>query len=193
MAVLFEDENGNVSPAGAPNVLPKQYPLPAALRRKSSIEWQEDNFWATSQGAQNAAPVEPKLGDEMIDQLSARVGSFQIAEDGQLRYFGATSNLHILHNGAASLSRAPTRSVQVEGKRALQRAEIGEDVPRAFESHLEKLYFTWEDPAIHVVDEEMYYHEKARYEEDEDSGTSFYSESLKNAMFVVSLIIYFKC
>lgn len=121
----------------------------------------------------------------MIDQLSARMGSFKIAEDGQLRYFGATSNLHILHNGASSMFRAPIRSVQRDGKLALQRAGLGQDVPAAFEQHLEKLYFAWEDPAIHVVDEEMYHREKARYEENEDTSTSFFSESLKNAMYVL--------
>ncbi|KFY66105.1 hypothetical protein V496_02197 [Pseudogymnoascus sp. VKM F-4515 (FW-2607)] len=62
--------------------------------------------------------------DEVVDQLSARIGTFQIAEDGQLR---------------------------------------------------------WEDPAIHVVDEEMYFLAKSAYYSGDD-GNTFYSETLKNTI-----------
>lgn len=119
--------------------------------------------------------------DEIMDQLSARMGAFQIAEDGQLRYFGATSNLHILHNGLSSLSRPVNRSVRIEGEEVLSRAGLDHTVDRELQRQLEDLYFQWEDPAIHVVDEEMYFLAQNRYYSGED-GTPFYSETLKNAM-----------
>ena len=49
------------------------------------------------------------------------------------------------------------------------------------EAYLEELYFRWEDPAIHVVDQEMYAEAKTAYESGQD-GNPFYSETLKNAM-----------
>jgi len=159
------------------------------IRRQSSVEWHNDNAWSYKQNTSQIRTIEhvrPTQSDEMIDQLSARMGSFQLAEDGQLRYFGATSNLHILHNGAFSLSRTPTRSIRTEGSSTLHRAGIGQEVDQEFEKHLEELYFTWEDPAIHVVDEEMYYLEQAKWNSGED-GSPFYSETLKNAMQVDSL------
>ncbi|RFU32302.1 hypothetical protein B7463_g4018, partial [Scytalidium lignicola] len=122
--------------------------------------------------------------DEVIDQLSARMGAFKIAEDGQLRYFGATSNLHIVHNGISSLARAPSRSIRVEGQKALSRAGIDQVFSLEVERYLEELYFKWEDPAIHVVDEEMYFLEKEKYDAGTD-GSPFYSETLKNAICAV--------
>ena len=120
--------------------------------------------------------------DEIMDQLSARMGEFQIAEDGQLRYFGATSNLHILQNGLSSLSPALNRSVlRAKGEKILSRAGLEQKVNQDLERHLEDLYFRWEDPAIHVVDEDMYFLAKGDYYAGQD-GSSFYSETLKNAM-----------
>ncbi|KAH8802561.1 fungal-specific transcription factor domain-containing protein [Xylogone sp. PMI_703] len=122
--------------------------------------------------------------DDVIDQLSARIGAFKIAEDGQLRYFGATSNLHIVHNGTSSLARPPCQSIRVEGQKVLRRAGIDEVFSPEVERYLEELYFKWEDPAIHVVDEEMYFLEKERYNAGVD-GSPFYSETLKNAICAV--------
>jgi hypothetical protein len=121
--------------------------------------------------------------DEIMDQLSARMGTFQIAEDGQLRYFGATSNLHILQNGVCAFSPALSRSVRADGEDVLSRAGVGQKVDQDVERHLEDLYFRWEDPAIHVVDEEMYFLAKSAYYSGQDDGP-FYSETLKNAMRV---------
>ncbi|KFY09392.1 hypothetical protein V491_08223 [Pseudogymnoascus sp. VKM F-3775] len=119
--------------------------------------------------------------DEVVNQLSARIGTFQIAEDGQLRYYGATSNLHILQNGVSSLPRALRRSIRLEGEEALARAELNQRIDPELEKHLEDLYFRWEDPAIHVVDEEMYFLAKNAYYLGED-GSPFYSETLKNTI-----------
>jgi hypothetical protein len=154
------------------------------IRRQSSIEWHNDNSWSQEHDQVHIAAVESERStqdDEIVDQLSARMGSFQIAEDGQLRYFGATSNLHILHNGIFFLSRSPTRSIRNEGNDVLVTAGLGHTVSTETEKHLAKLYFKWEDPAIHVVDEEMYYLAQAKWQSGED-GSPFYSETLKNAM-----------
>ena len=152
-------------------------------RRQSSIDWHNDNSWSNDNVFQ-AAHVEPERqgqDDDIVDQLSARIGAFQIAEDGQLRYFGATSNLHILHNGVFSLSRSPTRSIRTEGKEVLERAGLSGPVSPEIERHLADMYFKWEDPAIHVVDEEMYHEEHEKWNSGVD-GSPFYSETLKNAM-----------
>lgn len=124
--------------------------------------------------------------DEVVDQLSARIGTFQIAEDGQLRYYGATSNLHILQNGLSSMPRTLHRSIRFDGEEALARAGLNQRIDPDLEKHLEDLYFRWEDPAIHVVDEEMYFLAKSAYYSGED-GNTFYSETLKNTMYVLHI------
>ncbi|KIW11440.1 hypothetical protein PV08_10740 [Exophiala spinifera] len=122
--------------------------------------------------------------DTLADQLSGRMGSLQIAEDGQLRFYGATSNLHILHNGPLSLSRSRFRSLSQEGSNLLHGAGVGHLVDQDLEDHLLRLYFCWEDPTIHVVEESIFWRERRRCL----SGhhfSSYYSEVLSNAMCAV--------
>jgi hypothetical protein len=47
--------------------------------------------------------------------------------------------------------------------------------------HLAHLYFSWEDPAIHVVDEEIFFLEKQKWIAGNEN-TPYYSETLNNAM-----------
>lgn len=119
--------------------------------------------------------------DVFLDQLSGRIGSLQIAEDGQLRFYGATSNLHILHNGPLSLSRSNFRSPAEQGADLLTGAGVGHFVDEGIEDHLLKLYFTWEEPSIHVVDESVFWRERI---DSRIAGhfSSLYSEVLTNAM-----------
>ncbi|KIX00874.1 uncharacterized protein Z518_09939 [Rhinocladiella mackenziei CBS 650.93] len=119
--------------------------------------------------------------DPLVDQLSGRMGSLQIAEDGQLRWFGATSNLHILHNGPLSLSRSKFRSPSKEGADLLHGAGVGHTVDGALEDHLLKLYFCWEDPSIHVVEESIFWRERKKVRTEGKSST-LYSEVLTNAI-----------
>ena len=119
--------------------------------------------------------------EALIDQLSGRIGSLQIAEDGQLRFYGATSNLHILHNGPMSLSRSKFRSLIEEGADLLNGGGVGHYVSEEFEDHLLKLYMCWEEPSIHVVDETVFWRERRRCKAT-NSTSSVYSEVLTNAM-----------
>ncbi|KAK5216245.1 hypothetical protein LTR47_005411 [Exophiala xenobiotica] len=121
--------------------------------------------------------------DLLVDQLSGRMGSLQIAEDGQLRFYGATSNLHILHNGPLSLSRANFRSPD-DGADLLRGAGVGHPVEHDLEEHLLKLYFCWEDPSIHVVDESIFWRERRKCLST-NHVSSFYSEVLANAMCAI--------
>lgn len=124
---------------------------------------------------------EPTDPDNITSSLSARMGSLQIAEDGQLRYYGPTSNLHLYHAGLHSLSRSTIRHVATEGMQALARAGLDHPVAPDVERHLAELYFAWEDPAIHVVDEEIFFLEKQKWKSGH-TNTPYYSETLNSAM-----------
>ncbi|KAF4998800.1 hypothetical protein FDECE_11702 [Fusarium decemcellulare] len=113
--------------------------------------------------------------------LSARMGALRLVEDGQLRYYGPTSNLHVHSDGLRSLSSPSFRSVTTEGTGVLRRLGLDQEVPLALETHLAKLYFAWEDPAIHVVDEEIFFVEKRRCLL-QDTSSPYYSETLNNAI-----------
>ncbi|KAG4441939.1 hypothetical protein IFR05_002558 [Cadophora sp. M221] len=154
-------------------------PQISALTDDLKTEW----FSESHRGAADilAEPQTKNDTDDIMDQLSARIGSFQIAEDGQLRYFGATSNLHILQDGLSSVSRSVNRSVYTKKEIVLSRAGLDRKVDPEFRRHLEDLYFQWEDPAIHVVDKEMYFQAQGAYIS-ENIETPFYSETLMNAI-----------
>lgn len=133
-------------------------------------------------GPNQTDPTDP---DNITSSLAARMGSLQIAEDGQLRYYGPTSNLHLYHAGLHSLSRSTIRHVATEGTQVLARAGLDQTVAPDVERHLAELYFAWEDPAIHVVDEEVFFLEKQKWKSGY-TNTSYYSETLNNAMQVLS-------
>lgn len=133
-------------------------------------------------GMSQAEPTDP---DNITNSLSARMGSLQIAEDGQLRYYGPTSNLHLYHAGLHSLSRSTIRHVATEGTQVLARAGLDHPVAPHVERHLAELYFAWEDPAIHVVDEEVFFLEKQKWKSGH-TNTPYYSETLNNAMQVLA-------
>lgn len=116
-----------------------------------------------------------------VNSLSDRIGSLQIAEDGQLRFFGPTSNLHISHVGTFPLFNSNIRSIYRNEALILNTAGVGQHVDEELENHLIKLYFTWEDPTIPIVDKESYYCERYRYRQ-LNQPSHRYSEVLTNAM-----------
>lgn len=139
------------------------------------------------QSFQNSVPDLDSVADttdtegDITDILAARVGALRIAEDGQLRYYGPTSNLHVHPNGFQSLSRSTIRHVETEGLGVLRRLGLDREIPLSIQMHLARLYFAWEDPAIHVVDEEVFFEEKHNAAM-HGKSSPYYSETLNNAM-----------
>lgn len=129
----------------------------------------------------NSLPGTSETDSDITDILAARVGALRIAEDGELRYYGPTSNLHVQPNGSQSLSQATIRHVEAEGSGVLRRLGLDREVPLATEMHLARLYFSWEDPAIHVLDEDTFFAEKQKTLF-QGNKSPYYSETLNNAM-----------
>ncbi|KAF2105284.1 fungal-specific transcription factor domain-containing protein [Lophiotrema nucula] len=130
------------------------------------------------------SPASDDASSPLVDRLAGNLGSLQIAEDGQLRFYGATSNLHLLVGGARKPMRKAVLSCEEEIQSALTAARVGHIVDPGLEQHLLKLYFCWEDPSIHVVKEDIFYRERARCKAGLGSS-KLYSEVLVNAMCAV--------
>ncbi|KAH8691881.1 fungal-specific transcription factor domain-containing protein [Talaromyces proteolyticus] len=131
------------------------------------------------------------VSEDGLDSLAMRVGSLQVAEDGELRFFGATSNLHLLqqwcsnssHHGNMNTTRMDTQSI-------LEKAGLGHKIPRELEDHLIKLYLTWEDPATHIVDGQLFFEARNQVlDHPQNMGRmpSYYSELLVSAMCAVGV------
>lgn len=126
----------------------------------------------------------PDGSSPLIDQLAGNLGSLQIAEDGQLRFYGATSNLHLLVTGARQPGSRIAFPTSEEVQTTLDAAGVGHHVDQDLEDHLIKLYFCWEDPSIHVVREDIFYRERIKAKAGM-GASKFYSEVLVNAICAV--------
>ncbi|KAI1213739.1 fungal-specific transcription factor domain-containing protein [Annulohypoxylon truncatum] len=118
--------------------------------------------------------------EELVEKLSARMGSLQIGPGGQVRYYGPTSNFNLVDMPAPD-NLTVHRTVRNNGQEHLDRLGIGKEVPRELEDHLVDLYFTWQGPALHVVNRAMYEEAKIRWQEGEED-TPYYSEALRNSI-----------
>ena len=126
---------------------------------------------------------EDEAENDVIEQISNRIGTLKIAGDGHLRFYGATSNLNLVDVSATQQRQRPdARSVRHDGQDILNHLRVGQPVDQALEDHLVELYFTWQNPSTYVVDKEMYMAARSKWRNEFDD-TPFYSEVLTNAMY----------
>lgn len=121
--------------------------------------------------------------EDLVNQLSDRLGSLHIGPNGQISYFGPTSNFSLVDHPTGAESLAVDRTVRYDGQEHLDSMGYGKPIPQDLEDHLINLYFAWQDPFCHVVDRKLYQEAKFNWLEREED-TPYYSEALRNAMFV---------
>ncbi|KAJ5368909.1 fungal-specific transcription factor domain-containing protein [Penicillium cataractarum] len=121
-----------------------------------------------------------------MEVLVKRTGSLQFTEHGQLKYFGTTSNVHFLKTAIPFQPTLQGGRYDETPEMWLERAGLGQIVPREMEDHLIKLYFTWENPYFNVVDQKAFMDARTKAIADREAGkvtkSSCYSELLVNAM-----------
>lgn len=144
----------------------------------------------TAEDDETVKKEEREVDDSLENMLAARMGSLRIAEDGQLRYYGPTSNLHGQPSDIQYLSllKAKIRHVSTDGAHVLRKLGLDQVVPLEIEIHLAKLYFAWEDPAVRAIDEEVYFEEKLKWAAG-DYSSPYYSDTLNNAVWVIRRLI----
>ena len=130
-------------------------------------------------------PADPDLSDtesddEVTNQLSCRLGKLQFTQDGQLRYFGSTSSLHLL-DVLVSVTLPAPKIAERETQEILENARLNADIDQSFEKHLLELYFSWQDPSLHLVDYDRFWEARAQHNFD-GLVSPYYSRSLADAM-----------
>lgn len=137
----------------------------------------------------NVHPPEAESSDEeeeghshITKQLSDRLGSLiRCSVDGQWRFYGATSNLHLVHYQHHT-HKAPQKQERLNRVEAsLDDAGVGHTIDDKLLDHLVSLYFTWQNPSLHVVDQSEYEQARKRAARGEDE-TGACSTFLTNAM-----------
>lgn len=121
---------------------------------------------------------------EVTGQISDRIGTLLDTAKGNWRFYGATSNLHLSKDRQA-LQFEPRNTSQQQTRicAQLKFLELGHPFEAHLTQHLIKLYFTWQNPSLHIVDRDAF--ERAQDLHVRGEGkTTFYTEFLVNAMLV---------
>lgn len=117
---------------------------------------------------------------DLVHEVSARFGALRVASDGQLRYYGAVTNYHLLE-GSRHDEDVEMFSTKQETLDRLQQAGLDQDIPTDLEEQLIDLYFTWHNPSHVNVDRDTFF--AARSNENETAMSAGYaSPVLLNAM-----------
>ncbi|KAK6219372.1 hypothetical protein LQW54_002360 [Pestalotiopsis sp. IQ-011] len=136
--------------------------------------------------AAESSDEEEEGHSHITKQLSDRLGSLiRCSADGQWRFYGATSNLHLVHyqHHTHRVTSKQERLNRIEA--SLNEAGVGHIVDEGLIDHLASLYFTWQNPSLHVVDQSEFGKARKGASRGEDE-TGICSIFLTNAMYVSS-------
>lgn len=132
--------------------------------------------------AENSEALEYEDHAEVTDEISDRMGGLLASKDGQWRFYGATSNLHLARN--RSDFGSATKSISQEMSQNAERLTlfgIAQTVDSTLEQQLLDLYFSWHNASLHIVDQDVF-HQGRRLYKRECKTSTFYSQFLVNAM-----------
>ena len=174
----FEDELPNVSRVSHEHL--SDATIESASRREGSADLSKAEK-VRSHDTANSGSAD--VLDDVTRQLSSRLGRLQIAEDGQPRYYGATSNLHILHSGPHSLYQPNIRNVFTHGDAAIVQAGLQWEEDSEYEENLLNLFFSWHNTFQYVCDKEIFSQERKRCKAGQTSD--LYSPALANAIYSI--------
>jgi len=116
-----------------------------------------------------------------IGEITQRAGPLNIGEDGQLRYFGAQSNYHLLHGPIYNAATESLDSSQQAGLATAARLGKLAKVSPEVEEHLLELYWRWQNPWVYLIDKESF------VEDYKKGGTGLYcTPLLLSAVFALA-------
>ncbi|OQU95196.1 Fungal specific transcription factor domain-containing protein [Cladophialophora immunda] len=161
-------------------------PSQTSLLRPSSVNDVAVSSNYRAVGISNKSTTEhgAPVPESLPGHWATRTGVLQQVGRGDLRYFGVTSNLDLDQN-------APMYGLyQSKGRRFRNSCEeilgsnglhwVGDE---EFEDYLTAQFFLWENPLLNILNESIYFQEKARFEKGED--TNLYSLLLNNAIYAL--------
>jgi hypothetical protein len=121
---------------------------------------------------------------EVTGQISDRIGTLLGTTKGNWRFYGATSNLHLSKDRHA-LQLEPRRTSQQRTRISaqLEFLQLDQNFDAHFTQHLIRLYFTWQNPSLHIVDQDAFEQGRDLCISKGESST-FHTEFLVNAMSV---------
>ena len=101
-------------------------------------------------------PASSQTPRDPLEEITQLTGRLNIGEDGQLRYFGAQSNYHLLHGPLYTLSTRFVDRARQEGLETVARQGKSAEVPQELQDHLLELYWRWQNAWMYMVHRESF-------------------------------------
>lgn len=117
----------------------------------------------------------------VTNELSHRLGSLLMTDNGERHFYGATSNLHLARGGNLPVMYINRSGKGQKAQAPLEAAGLDEDMGRNLEDHLVQLFFAWHNPSLYIVDEAIFTKARQDFQQGKQD-TLFYSPFLMNAM-----------
>ncbi|KAH7305298.1 fungal-specific transcription factor domain-containing protein [Stachybotrys elegans] len=117
---------------------------------------------------------------DLSEEMSQLYGRLSLDEHGQIRYFSAQSNYHLLAGQMHSGQSQILQRVQQQGQAALSRLGKKTDVSAELQEHLLELYFRWQNPWVYLVHKEYFMRDFRR------GQGPFCTPLLLNAIFAIA-------
>ncbi|KAL3420025.1 C6 transcription factor, partial [Phlyctema vagabunda] len=94
-------------------------------------------------------------GSDPDEELATMLGSFNLDEGGELRFFGAASNFHLIRNKETFMDPSSTVA-RIRGLEAARRTVGLTDTPDELQDHLFDLYWRWQNSWQYVISREVF-------------------------------------
>lgn len=132
-------------------------------------------------GSREVQSSDEEHDSDLVHQVSARFGALRISSDGQLRYYGAATNYHLLE-GSRHDEDVELVTTKQEMLDRLEQAGLNQDVPAELENNLLDLYFAWHNPTHINIDRDTFMAARAE-QEPSITGAGYCTDFLINAMY----------
>lgn len=136
-------------------------------------------------GARMTLNGEP-IAEEYMDRLTDRVGQLSMTPSG-LRYFGPTSNLHLL--SSIVWTRRPISNIEFKGRAAVEAAGYSHDIDHVKRNHLLNLYWTWHHPFFNITEKSLFLRDMEIYDNGMPEQAKYFSPLLLNAMLAAASLL----
>lgn len=120
-------------------------------------------------------------GDSVVSRLADTRGTLHNFDNGDLRYFGATSNISLLDSEPPFNDLDEVDTHYSRGKTMIEEAGLDQPIDPQLIEHFINLYFAWQDSSFHVVDKDTFTKQRRKYGQNLNSSRH-HAQALTNIM-----------
>lgn len=89
-------------------------------------------------------------------ELASKMGSLNIGEDGETKYFGSRSNFSLLRSRLVQWPSVSTAELRTRAGEAVERLGLRVDITDELRDHLLELYWRWQNPWQYIIIKDLF-------------------------------------